>query len=83
MLRSQRATQQVPRCSGEGSTKAGALKDLPVISMADGAKVGTVKEVVFDTAKLHAVALVLMSAGGEFGPSPRSHKEHRGRRHHG
>lgn len=45
--------------------KASALKDMPVMSMADGAKIGTVKDFLFDTAKLQVMALVLRSAGGE------------------
>ena len=44
---------------------ASTLKDMPVMSMADGAKVGTVRDFLFDTAKLQVVALVLTSAGGE------------------
>ena len=45
--------------------KASTLKDMPVMSMADGTKVGTVKDFLFDTAKLRVMALVLASAGGE------------------
>lgn len=45
--------------------KASALKDMPVMSMGDGAKVGTVKDVLFDSTQLRVVALVLKSSGGE------------------
>jgi len=41
------------------------LKNMPVVSMADGAKVGTVQDVLFDTAQYRVAALVLASAGGQ------------------
>jgi len=44
---------------------ANALKGMPVISMADGAKIGTVKDVLFDPSELRAAGLVLVMAGGE------------------
>lgn len=45
--------------------KASVLKDMSVMSMADGTKVGTVKDFLFDTTKLKVAALVLTSGGGE------------------
>ncbi|MHB1133359.1 MAG: PRC-barrel domain-containing protein [Chloroflexota bacterium] len=44
---------------------ASKLKDMPVVSMADGERVGYVKDFLFDTAKVQVVALVLTSASGE------------------
>jgi len=44
---------------------ASSLKDMPVVSMADGAKLGTVKDVMFDPSKLRAARLILVMAGGE------------------
>lgn len=45
--------------------KASALKEKPVVSMADGAKVGNVRDVLFDTTNLRAEALVLTGSGGQ------------------
>ena len=45
--------------------KASRLKDKPVVSMADGAQVGTVKELLFDTADLRLTALLLRATSGE------------------
>lgn len=42
------------------------LKDMAVVSLADGAKVGTIKEVFFDTRHQRVVAFVLASDVGEF-----------------
>lgn len=44
---------------------ANTLKGMPVVSMADGAKIGTVKDVLFDPSELRAAGLVLVMAGGE------------------
>lgn len=41
------------------------LKDMPVVSLADGAKVGTIKEVFFDTRRQCAVVFLLASDAGE------------------
>ncbi|MGI9145394.1 MAG: PRC-barrel domain-containing protein [Chloroflexota bacterium] len=41
------------------------LKDMPVVSLADGTKVGTIKEVFFDTNRQRAVAFILASDTGE------------------
>ena len=43
--------------------KAQAIKDMPVVSMADGTKIGNVQELMFDTGQLRLAAL-LLSAGG-------------------
>lgn len=45
--------------------KAHAIKDMPVVSMADGTKVGNVQELLFDTTKLRLAALLLSSGGGK------------------
>jgi sporulation protein YlmC with PRC-barrel domain len=45
--------------------KASRLKDKPVVSMADGAQVGTVKELLFDTSDLRLTALLLRADSGE------------------
>jgi uncharacterized protein YrrD len=45
--------------------KARALKDIPVVSMADGARVGNVQEVLFDTAALRIAALLLKTPNGQ------------------
>jgi sporulation protein YlmC with PRC-barrel domain len=49
----------------EGSMKASALKNMPVVSIADGAKVGNVTDVLFDTASLRVAALVLSAETGQ------------------
>src|SRR5438876_308513 len=45
--------------------KASTLKDMPVVSMADGAKIGNVKQALFDAGDLRAAALLLTGEGGE------------------
>ena len=45
--------------------KASRLKDKPVVSMADGAQVGTVKELLFDTSDFRLTALLLRAESGE------------------
>ena len=45
--------------------KASALKDMPVVSMADGTQVGKVADVLLDAASLHIVALLLSASGGQ------------------
>ena len=45
--------------------KASALKDMPVVSMADGTQVGTVADVLLDAASLHVVALLLSAQSGQ------------------
>jgi sporulation protein YlmC with PRC-barrel domain len=45
--------------------KAQAIKDMPVVSMADGTKVGNVQELLFDTTKLRLAALLLTAGGGK------------------
>lgn len=45
--------------------KASTLKDKPVVSMADGAQVGTVKELLFDTTDFRLLALLLRADSGE------------------
>lgn len=44
--------------------KAHVLKDMPVVSMVDGTKVGNVQELLFDTAKFRLAALLLTASGG-------------------
>ena len=44
---------------------ANTLKGMPVVSMADGAKIGIVKDVVFDPSQLRATGLLLVMASGE------------------
>jgi sporulation protein YlmC with PRC-barrel domain len=41
------------------------LKDKPVVSMADGAQVGTVDDVLFDPSELRVAGLALRGQGGE------------------
>jgi sporulation protein YlmC with PRC-barrel domain len=41
-----------------------ALKDMPVVSLADGTKVGAVRDVLVDTAALRVVTLVLEGSEG-------------------
>jgi sporulation protein YlmC with PRC-barrel domain len=48
----------------ENDMKAGALKDMTVVSMADGVQIGRVEDVLFDTAALQVGALVLKTTGG-------------------
>lgn len=51
---------------GEKNTmKASQVKDMPVVSMADGTKIGNVQDVLIDTAKLRLAALVLSGPGGK------------------
>lgn len=45
--------------------KASALKDMPVVSMADGTQVGTVADVLLDAASLRVVALLLSAQSGQ------------------
>jgi sporulation protein YlmC with PRC-barrel domain len=45
--------------------KASALKDMPVVSMADGTRVGTVADVLLDAASLRVVALLLSADSGQ------------------
>jgi sporulation protein YlmC with PRC-barrel domain len=45
--------------------KASALKDMPVVSMADGTQVGKVADVLLDAASLHVVALLLSAHSGQ------------------
>ena len=45
--------------------KASKLKGMPVVSMADGAQVGSVADVLFDIADLRVSALVLSAKSGE------------------
>ena len=45
--------------------KASALKDMPVVSMADGTRVGTVQDVLFATNPLGVSSLVLSGQGGK------------------
>ncbi len=45
--------------------KASSLKDKPVVSMADGAQVGTVKELLFDPSDFRLTALLLRADSGE------------------
>lgn len=45
--------------------KAHGLKAMPVVSMADGAKIGNVQELLFDTAKFRLAGLLLTGAGGK------------------
>jgi sporulation protein YlmC with PRC-barrel domain len=45
--------------------KASQLKGLPVVSMAQGAKIGAVRDVVFDAAQLRIAALVLDAGAGQ------------------
>jgi sporulation protein YlmC with PRC-barrel domain len=45
--------------------QASRLKDMPVVSMAEGAKVGNVVDVLFDPADLRLVALGLTGASGQ------------------
>jgi sporulation protein YlmC with PRC-barrel domain len=44
--------------------KARTLTDMPVVSMADGAQVGNVEEMLIDIAELRVAALRLRAAGG-------------------
>jgi sporulation protein YlmC with PRC-barrel domain len=45
--------------------KAHILKDKPVVSMADGTKIGNVQELLFETGKFRLAALLLSGAGGK------------------
>ena len=45
--------------------KASALKDMPVVSMADGTQVGKVADVLLDAASLRVVALLLSAQSGQ------------------
>jgi uncharacterized protein YrrD len=45
--------------------KASALKNMPVVSMADGTQVGSVADVLIDTANLRVVALLLSARSGQ------------------
>ena len=45
--------------------RASTLKDKPVVSMADGAQVGTVEDVLFDPSELRVAGLALRGQGGE------------------
>ena len=45
--------------------KASSLTGKPVVSMADGAQVGTVKELLFDTSQFRLTALLLRTHSGE------------------
>lgn len=45
--------------------KAHAIKDMPVVSMADGTKIGNVQDLLFDTTKLRLAALLLSAGGGK------------------
>lgn len=45
--------------------KAQAIKEMPVVSMGDGTKVGNVQELLFDTAGLRLAALLLTAGGGK------------------
>jgi len=45
--------------------KASVIKNMPVVSMADGTKIGNVDELLFDAAKLRLTALLLTAAGGK------------------
>jgi sporulation protein YlmC with PRC-barrel domain len=50
----------------EGCTvKAQAIKDMPVVSMADGTKIGNVQELLFDTSAWRLAALLLTAGGGK------------------
>jgi sporulation protein YlmC with PRC-barrel domain len=49
----------------EGGMKASALKNMAVISMADGVQIGRVEDVLFDTANLRVAALALATSGGQ------------------
>jgi sporulation protein YlmC with PRC-barrel domain len=45
--------------------KASALKNMAVVSMADGVQIGRVEDVLFDTPTLRVAALALTSSGGQ------------------
>jgi sporulation protein YlmC with PRC-barrel domain len=45
--------------------KASSLKGMPVVSMADGVQIGSVDDILFDTAALRVAALLLSTAGGQ------------------
>lgn len=45
--------------------KASIIKDMPVVSMADGTKIGNVNELLFDTAKMRLAALLLTGSGSK------------------
>lgn len=45
--------------------KTQVLRNMPVVSMADGAKVGNVEDVLFDAADLRVVALLLRTSSGQ------------------
>ena len=45
--------------------KAHVLRDKPVVSMADGTKVGSVQELLFDTTKFRLAAFLLTGDGGK------------------
>jgi sporulation protein YlmC with PRC-barrel domain len=45
--------------------RASTLKDKPVVSMADGAQVGTVEDVLFDPAELRLMGLALRGQSGK------------------
>ena len=45
--------------------KVSRLKDMPVVSMADGAQFGVVKELLFDTSDFRLTALLLRADSGE------------------
>lgn len=45
--------------------RASELQDKPVISIADGAKIGRISDVLFDTANLQLAGLLLKTDGGQ------------------
>ena len=45
--------------------KASTLKDMPVVSMTDGTRIGTIQEVLFATTPLGVNSLVLSGQGGK------------------
>ena len=45
--------------------KISALQGMPVLSLLDGAKVGNVKEILFDTANLRVTGLLLSGSSGQ------------------
>lgn len=45
--------------------KAQAIKDMPVVSMADGTKIGNVQDLLFDTSTWRLAALLLTAGGGK------------------
>jgi uncharacterized protein YrrD len=44
--------------------RTSALQGMPVLSLADGARVGNVKEILFDSAHLRVTGLLLAASGG-------------------